>query len=132
MSGLPNEVKTLIKDGTLDAAGVSTLLTQTMIASTIRFVVMALIAAWPLRIFVRNYLSHSHLEADARERAIVVRTYLALLNDPELAEKEDLKQQILPHALQNIFRHTADGIVKDDGMPWQSVAETIGKKISAP
>ncbi|WP_010585471.1 DUF6161 domain-containing protein [Schlesneria paludicola] len=131
MSGIPTEVKLLIKSGDIDAAGVSTLLTHSTVTSAIRFVVMAMIAAWPLRLFVRNYLSHSHLEADAMEREIVVRTYLALLNDPDLVGKEDLKEQILPHALQNIFRHTSDGIVKDDGIPWQSISEAFGKKSSS-
>ena len=128
MSGLPQDVKLLIDNGSIDAAGASTAITQATIVSSIRFIIMALIAMWPLRLFVRNYLSNSHLEADAKEREIIVQTYLALLNDPDLEGKDGLKEQILPHALQNIFRHTADGIVKDDGMPWQSMLDSVAKK----
>lgn len=128
LSGFPNYIEKAIESGNLEASAISAMMTQSMIASAIRFVVLAMIAVWPLRIFVRNYLSHTHLEADAREREIIVRTYLALLNDPDLQGKEGLKEQILPHALESIFRHTADGIVKDDAMPWQSIIDAVKGK----
>ena len=131
MSGIPAEITKLINEGSIEGAAVPATVTQVTISSAIRFVVFAMIAIWPLRIIVRNYLSHSHLEADAQEREIIVRTYLALLSDPDLEGKEGLKEEILPHALQNIFRHTADGIVKDDALPWQSIIDAVKGKASS-
>lgn len=74
---------------------------------------------WPLRIFVRNYLSNAHLATDAGERAIIVQTYLALINDPLLEDDLELKKLMLGPVIESMFRHASDGIVKDDGMPWQ-------------
>lgn len=92
-------------------------LTVMLLASTFRVFAIGLFMAWPLRILLRNYLSCRHLATDSHERSVIVETYLALLDDPQLHERQNLKEQILPYALQNIFRHTEDGIVRDDAMP---------------
>ena len=132
IGGLPTDVKSIIDAGSLGEAGNLAVLTHSSVIMGIRTLAFALLSLWPVRIFVRNYMSESHLSTDASERQIVVKTYLALLNDPDLADKEGLKEQILPHALQRIFRHTADGIVKDDGLPWQSVADALKGRVSPP
>lgn len=70
-----------------------------------------LLGAWIVRIFVRLFLSHIHLLQDARERAIMVQTYLALLRKDAVTEKE---RELI---LAVLFRPAATGIVKDDAMP---------------
>ncbi len=68
-------------------------------------------ALWGARILVRLFLSEHHLALDATERAVMAETYLALVNGGA-ADKSDREA-----LLKAMFRPTADGIVKDDGMP---------------
>lgn len=90
----------------------------TDLAEIARYVLLVGFFVWPLRVFVRNYMSNVHLQTDAAERKIVIMTYLALLLEPELKNQNDLKMQVLPYALERIFRHSQTGIVKDeDGSP---------------
>jgi hypothetical protein len=74
-------------------------------------VAAGLFSVWVVRIFVRLFLSNVHLLTDARERATMVQTYLALMRKGGL--KEEDRQLIL----KAIFRPTATGVVKDDAMP---------------
>lgn len=60
---------------------------------------------------MRLYLSEHHLSVDADERAVMAKTYLALVNEDK-ADKED--RHIV---LETLFRHSTDGIVKDDASP---------------
>jgi hypothetical protein len=69
---------------------------------------------WLTRILVRMYLSHVHLEADAEERVVLTQTYLALLRE-EKAFTETERTVIL----QQLFRHAATGLIKDDSAPPQ-------------
>ncbi len=62
---------------------------------------------------------HLHLLTDAGERVVMVQTYLSLTEGDHLASKED--RQLI---LQVLFRPAADGIVKDEGMPF-SLAEAF-------
>ena len=80
-----------------------------------RLAVLALIGVftvWALRLVVRMFLSHLHLLTDAGERVVMVQTYLSLLEGDHLTSKED--RQLI---LQALFRPTADGLVKDEGIP---------------
>lgn len=54
-------------------------------------------------------LSNYHLSVDAKERVIMIRTYLALLKEGSGYEAEDKKVM-----LDNIFRPTNFGIIKDE------------------
>lgn len=74
---------------------------------------------WALRLVVRMYLSHIHLERDADERIVMVKTYLALLEAQAMDSNEH--RQLILNAL---FRPASDGIVKDEAMPF-SVAELL-------
>jgi hypothetical protein len=76
------------------------------------FGIIAVLGVWLARIIVRIFLSHLHLETDAKERVTMIQTYLALLRE-EHALKENERQVIL----QTLFRPSATGIVKDDGIP---------------
>lgn len=101
-----------------ETVGVPVLLSLTQeLPGIIRFGIASAIMLWVIRICVRNYLSASHLAADASERRMMIQTYLALISDPDVQKSEKLKEQVLPKALESIFRHAADGLVKDDGMP---------------
>ncbi len=75
-------------------------------------VVVGLFTIWGVRLVVRMFLSHLHLETDAAERVVMARTYLSLLEGDRLASKED--RQLI---LQALFRPTSDGLVKDEGIP---------------
>ena len=65
---------------------------------------------WGLRVLVKLYLSEHHLRIDATERLTMIMTYLALTHE-NAAGIED--RMIV---LASIFRPTADGVVKDDGI----------------
>jgi hypothetical protein len=83
-------------------------------ASLLAFGALALLTTavvWGARIISRLYLSQQHLSIDADERATMVTTYLALANERAADEKD---RAIVLAAL---FRPTADGVVKDDGLP---------------
>lgn len=103
------------------------------LGSATRFGLAVAFFVWPLRIFVRNYLSNAHLATDAAERAVIVQTYLALLNDEQLQDDADLKKLMLGPVIESMFRHASDGIVKDDGIPWQpAMFAEIMKNVSPP
>lgn len=92
------------------------------VPETWRVAVLALIGlftVWALRLVVRMFLSHLHLWTDAGERVVMVQTYLSLLEGDQLSSKED--RQLI---LQALFRPAADGIVKDEGVPF-SLAEML-------
>jgi hypothetical protein len=75
-------------------------------------VLVSVFAIWAVRLIVRFFLSQVHLATDASERIVMVETYLALLEGDRLSTKED--RQLI---LQALFRPSADGIVKDEGIP---------------
>lgn len=70
-----------------------------------------LFGVWVVRILVRIFLSNVHLLTDARERAVMVQTYLAL------RRKGDLKDEDRQLVLRAIFRPAGTGLAKDDAMP---------------
>jgi len=63
---------------------------------------------WISRILVRLFLSEIHLGMDAKERVVMVQSYLALSYE-DVVESE---QRAI--VLSALFRPTQDGIVKDD------------------
>jgi len=76
------------------------------------FVLLATLGFWVIRIFVRLFLSHIHLENDAAERVTMAQTFLALKRDSSLSGTEHIGT-----ILAALFRPTGDGIVKDEGLP---------------
>lgn len=75
-------------------------------------VLVAVIGVWAVRLIVRMFLSHSHLETDAAERVVMVKTYLSLLESDKDLSPDDRKLVLAP-----LFRPASDGIVKDEGLP---------------
>lgn len=76
------------------------------------FVLLATLGFWVIRILVRLFLSHIHLENDAAERVTMAQTFLALKRDSSLSGTEHIGT-----ILAALFRPTGDGIVKDEGLP---------------
>ncbi len=93
-----------------------------------KYILIFVIVIWSLRIFVRNYLSSRHLAIDASERAILIETYLGLLKYPEIAGEPELKKQLMPRLLESIFRHSQDGIVKDDAFVSSMLEGLLNRK----
>lgn len=75
-------------------------------------VLLGVLGVWAVRLMIRIFLSHSHLEIDAAERVTMVKTYLSLLESDKLPSDDDRKL-----ILQALFRPASDGIVKDEGLP---------------
>jgi hypothetical protein len=75
-------------------------------------VVFSTLAIWILRIVVRLFLSHIHLESDAAERITMLHTYLALLRKEGGLGQDDTRL-----ILDALFRPSSDGIVRDDSAP---------------
>ena len=75
-------------------------------------VLLATLAFWFIRLTVRIFLSHIHLENDAAERVTMAKTYLAMNRDGAFANQDNIGT-----VLAALFRPTGDGIVKDEGLP---------------
>jgi len=107
---------------------IGTLSSYLWLANSIRLAVLSLMLVWPLRIFIRNYISQNHLATDAAERVVTIKTYLAMLNDPALRDDLELRKNALPLALERVFQKANDGIVQDDGAPVDAVLAAIRRK----
>ncbi|WP_427452206.1 DUF6161 domain-containing protein [Litorimonas sp. WD9-15] len=79
---------------------------------------------WAGRIITRIYLGNVHLANDARERATLINTYLAL-NVDEVATEQDRAL-----VLATVFRPSTDGVVKDDAAPVFGVPGLIAGRMS--
>ncbi|MFN4874177.1 MAG: DUF6161 domain-containing protein [Akkermansiaceae bacterium] len=79
---------------------------------------------WLVRLLVRLMLSHIHLHADAREREVMISTFLALIHRQE--SREGLKKEDIALVLAPIFRPSTSGVIKDDGGP-----QSFGDLLSA-
>lgn len=76
------------------------------------YILLVTLAFWFIRLLVRIFLSHIHLENDAAERVTMAKTYLALIRDGSFEGKDNIGT-----ILAALFRPTGDGIVKDEGLP---------------
>lgn len=70
---------------------------------------------WINRLMVRLMLSHIHLYADAREREVMISTFLALMHQQE--SREGLQKEDIALVPAPIFRPSTTGVTKDDGGP---------------
>ncbi|MCW1887710.1 DUF6161 domain-containing protein [Luteolibacter flavescens] len=68
-----------------------------------------------VRLTIKLMLSNLHLAADAEERTIMIRTFMALLR--RTSAQEGLKKEDVAIVLAPIFRPSTSGIIKDDGGP---------------
>lgn len=96
-------------------------------AAPLLFIGIGLVATtgvmWVGRVLVRLFLSEHHLAIDARERAVMAQTFLALTNEGKIEPSERAL------VLAPMFRPTADGIVKDDGAPDATIAGHLSRML---
>lgn len=79
------------------------------------FLLLSTFVLWGVRLCVKLLLSNIHLEADAREREVMIQTFMAMMRHKESREgvtKEDLAVVLAP-----IFSPSTSGVIKDDGGP---------------
>lgn len=79
---------------------------------------------WGMRILVRMMMTEHHLAIDARSRASMAHTYLALIEQGAVDEND---RAIV---LASLFRPVTDGIVKDDGLPAVSPATLLSAQLA--
>jgi hypothetical protein len=79
------------------------------------FLLASTFVLWIIRLCVKLMLSHIHLEADAREREVMISTFLALIQHQEGLEA--LKKQDISLVIAPIFRPSTSGVISDDGSP---------------
>lgn len=85
------------------------------------------LGVWGLRLVVRVMISNLHLAADARERATMVLTYLALERHGKGLDKDE-KEQII----SALFRPASLGSARDDEGPYGNIgmlARVFGGRI---
>ena len=70
-----------------------------------------LFGVWIVRIIVCLFLSNFHLQTDAKERVVMIQTYLALIRKGKLSTENE------HYILTTLFRPSSTGIMKDDGVP---------------
>lgn len=79
-------------------------------------IITGILGVWILKVLIKIFLSHTHLNIDAEERITLTETYLSLLREGHGLNEGD-KQLIL----QNLFKSTPTGIVQDDSMPSNTI-----------
>ncbi len=79
---------------------------------------------WTMRILVRTLMTEHHLAIDARSRASMAHTYLALI---EQGAASDADRAIV---LASLFRPVSDGLVKDDALPAVSPASILSGQLA--
>jgi len=67
---------------------------------------------WWARILVRVFLSNLHIGTDAAERAVLIKTYLAMLREENALSKESRDSM-----LASVFRPSSNGLIRDDALP---------------
>ena len=68
---------------------------------------------WLVRLLVRSYQSERHLMVDARERKVMIATYLALVADGKLSDEASRAE-----LLRAIFRNASSGLLRDEAPPY--------------
>jgi hypothetical protein len=88
------------------------------------FALISTFVLWLVRLFVKLLLSHIHLYADAREREVMISTFMALMRRQE--SREGIKQTDIALVLAPIFKPSTTGVISDDGGP-ATLGDFIGK-----
>lgn len=79
------------------------------------------LAIWLIRVLVRMYLSHNHMQMNSQERVVMTQAYLALISEGGASSSEERNL-----VLQAIFRPVSTGIITDDAAP-NNIIELINK-----
>lgn len=88
------------------------------------FVLISTFVLWLVRLFVKLMLSHIHLYADAREREVMISTFMALVRRQE--SREGIAKMDLALVLAPIFKPSTTGVIQDDGGP-TTLTDFIGR-----
>ena len=85
------------------------------------------ILVWIERILIRLLLSQLHLETDAGERVVMIKTYIAMLREGQTTKDDDRRVIIA-----SLFRPNTTGIINDDALPFNldSMQKIVGGKPS--
>ncbi len=81
---------------------------------------------WAGRLIVKLWLSEHHLHIDARERAVMTKTYLAMT---ENGAAQDADRAIV---LSAIFRPAPDGVVREEGPQDLGLQALLAKILAKP
>jgi hypothetical protein len=79
------------------------------------FLLLSTFILWGVRLCVKLLLSNIHLEADAREREVMIQTFMAMMRHKE--SREGVKKQDIALVLAPIFKPSTSGVIKDDASP---------------
>ena len=85
--------------------------------------VISTFGIWLTRLSAKIFVSNLHLRIDAGERAVMMKTYLALMREGNGLEENDRKL-----ILQTLFRPSSTGIIKDDGP--SGLLDVLSKSLS--
>lgn len=86
---------------------------------------VAAMLLWPVRVVIKLALGQLHLANDAREREMMIKTFLSMNDQSDNAMKDGERA----FALAAVFRPASDGFVKDDASPllYQEMLKSIQK-----
>lgn len=93
------------------------------------FLLISTLVLWLVRLLVKLLLSHVHLCADAREREVMISTFMALMRRQE--SREGVEQMDLALVLAPIFKPSTTGVIKDDGGP-TTLADFVSRLAGKP
>jgi flagellar motility protein MotE (MotC chaperone) len=79
------------------------------------FLLLSTFILWGVRLCVKLLLSNIHLEADAREREVMIQTFMAMMRHKE--SREGVTKENIAVVLAPIFSPSTSGVIKDDGGP---------------
>lgn len=86
---------------------------------------LVMATTWAVRVPLRIFLTHVHLETDANERKVMIDTYISLVEQEVNAETRTAERERL---FEVVFRHSSDGLVKDDAYPLEVLQEVLKTK----
>ena len=88
------------------------------------FAITTTFILWMVRLFMKLMLSHIHLHADAREREVMISTFMALVRRED--SREGIEKSDIALVLAPIFKPSTTGVIKDDGGP-VTLGDFIGR-----
>lgn len=79
------------------------------------FILTSTFVLWFIRLLVKLLLSNIHLSADAREREVMIQTFMALMRHKE--SRDGVTKKDIALVLAPIFKPSTTGVIKDEGGP---------------
>lgn len=98
-------------------------LLQTPVSVVALFVLSGILVIWVGRLLARTYMAHVQLAEDAKERATMIETFIALIRAGAMKSEH-------VDALKAIFRPAASGLLAGDGSP-ETPVEVLMKQFGS-